>query len=192
MGISTSLIAASAADIRHTLTVTLQSTLNLPCILDRESTIREWMADPRGKAVFGPFYAQIEAQSRKMFGGDAERYGNDGAIGMDFMDMMNDMPLVSVLMFQQDALPMHRGRNGERAIDASPWHEKFIRPLHSRPVPFEENIGWWSVCITENVIGYNKQLHKDNSSLFRGRFRSLFSAPAFENWGTATISVKTS
>ena len=50
------LIAASAADIRHTLTVTLESTLNLPCILDKESTIREWMADPRGKAVFGPFY----------------------------------------------------------------------------------------------------------------------------------------
>jgi beta-glucosidase len=42
------LIAASAADIRHTLTVTLESTLSLPCILDRESTIREWMADPRG------------------------------------------------------------------------------------------------------------------------------------------------
>jgi beta-glucosidase len=100
------LIAASAADVRHTLTVTLQSTLNLPCILDKESTIREWMADPDGKAVFGPFYAQIEAQSRKMFGGDAERYGNDGAIGMDVMEMMNDMPLVSVLMFQQDALPM--------------------------------------------------------------------------------------
>ncbi len=26
---------------------------------------------------------------------------------MDFMDMMGDMPLVSVLMWQQDALPMH-------------------------------------------------------------------------------------
>lgn len=101
------LIAASAADIRHTLTVTLESTLNLPCILDKESTIREWMADPRGKAVFGPFYAQIEAQSRKMFGGGDERYGNEGGMGMDIMDMMNDMPLVSVLMFQANALPVH-------------------------------------------------------------------------------------
>ena len=62
------LIGSSAADIRHTLAVTLESTLSLPCILDRESTIREWMADPRGKAVFGPFYAQMEEQSRKMFG----------------------------------------------------------------------------------------------------------------------------
>ena len=100
------LIAASAADIRHTLTVTLESTLSLPCILDKESTIREWMADPRGKAVFGSFYTQIETQSRKMFGGGDERYGNESAIGMDIMEMMNDMPLVSVLMFQQGALPM--------------------------------------------------------------------------------------
>lgn len=100
------LIAASAADVRQTLTVTLESTLSLPCILDKESTIREWMADPRGKVVFGSFYAQIEAQSRTMFGGGDERYGDENAIGMDIMDMVNDMPLVSVLMFQQGALTM--------------------------------------------------------------------------------------
>jgi beta-glucosidase len=100
------LIAASAADIRQTLTVKLDSTLSLPCILDKESTIREWMADPRGKAVFGPFYPQVEAQSRKIFGGGDQRYGNESAIGMDIMDMINDMPLVSVLMFQQSALTM--------------------------------------------------------------------------------------
>ena len=102
------LIAASAADIRQSLTVTLESTLNLPCILDKESTIREWMADPRGNAVFGPFYAMMEAESRKMFGGSGEdeRYATDGAIGMDIMEMFSDMPLVSVLMFQQNALPM--------------------------------------------------------------------------------------
>ena len=100
------LLAASATDIRESLAVTLESTLRLPCILDKESTIREWMADPRGRAVFGAFYAQIEAQSRKMFGGGDERYGNESAIGMDIMDMMNDMPLVSVLMFQQNALTM--------------------------------------------------------------------------------------
>ena len=100
------LIAASAADIRQTLTVTLELTLSLPCILDKESTIREWMADPRGKTVFGPFYAMMETEARKMFGGGDERYGNEGTIGMDIMEMFNDMPLVSVLMFQQNALPM--------------------------------------------------------------------------------------
>ncbi|GAB4485582.1 MAG: glycoside hydrolase family 3 C-terminal domain-containing protein [Anaerolineales bacterium] len=102
------LVAASAADIRHRLTVTLESTLNLPCILDKESTIREWMADPRGQAVFGPMYAMMEAEARKMFGGSEEpRYGTESAIGMDIMEMFSDMPLVSVLMFQAGSLPMH-------------------------------------------------------------------------------------
>ena len=97
------LIASSATQIRHTLAVKLESTLNLPCLLDRESTVREWMADPLGRAAFGAFYPQMEEYSRKMFGGE----GGGSAIGMDFMDMLGDMPLVSVLMWQQDALPMH-------------------------------------------------------------------------------------
>jgi beta-glucosidase len=94
------LIGASATDIRCRSTVTLQSTLELPCLLDRESTIREWMADPRGKAVLGAFYEQMEVQSRKTFSSD----GNQDS--MDVMDMLLDMPLVSVLMFQQNALTM--------------------------------------------------------------------------------------
>ncbi|MCL7452786.1 MAG: glycoside hydrolase family 3 C-terminal domain-containing protein [Anaerolineae bacterium] len=98
------LIASSAADIRHTLTVTLQSTLTLPCLLDRDSTLREWLADPRGKDAFGPFYAQVEEQGRKMFGGGE---GDKDRLGVDFMDMLGDMPLVSVLMWQKIALPMH-------------------------------------------------------------------------------------
>ncbi|MFZ6026998.1 MAG: glycoside hydrolase family 3 C-terminal domain-containing protein [Chloroflexota bacterium] len=101
------LIGASAADIRHTLTISLESTLALPCIIDKESTIREWMADPRGKSVLGPIVTQIETQMRKTFGA-SERYGNDkdNGTGMDIMDMINDMPLISVLMFQQSALTM--------------------------------------------------------------------------------------
>jgi beta-glucosidase len=100
------LIGASAADIRCRLTVSLESTLNLPCVLDNESTIREWMTDPRGKAVFGSIYAQIEAGARKIFSGE-DRYGNEGAIGMDIMEMFNDMPMISVLMFQQGMFPIH-------------------------------------------------------------------------------------
>lgn len=101
------LITASATDIRHSLTVTLKSTLDLPCILDKESTVREWMVDPRGKKVFGPHYEKMETEARKMFGGGNERYGNDGVTGMDIMEMFNDMPLVSVLMFQQHAYDSH-------------------------------------------------------------------------------------
>jgi beta-glucosidase len=98
------LIASSAADIHHTLTVTLESTLDLPCILDRESTMREWMADPRGKAAFGPFYPGVEKRIHEMFGG---REDDESGIGIDAMAMMGDMPLVSVLMWQKGSLPMH-------------------------------------------------------------------------------------
>jgi beta-glucosidase len=102
------LIGASSADIRHTLTVTLESTLDLPCILDKESTIREWMADSCGKAVLGPHYARIEEEARKIFSSDDnERFATEGDIGRDVMEMSNDMPLVSVLMFQQVALDVH-------------------------------------------------------------------------------------
>jgi beta-glucosidase len=98
------LIASSAADIRYTLEATLESTLNLPCFLDWASTIREWLADPRGKVAFGPFYAQVEEGMRKMFGG---RDGDENTIGMELMAMMDNMPLVSVLMWQKSTLPVH-------------------------------------------------------------------------------------
>ncbi len=65
------------------------------------------MADPRGKALVSPLFARVETAARKMFGGDNERYGTEGAIGMDIMTMFSDMPLVSVLMFLRDALEKH-------------------------------------------------------------------------------------
>jgi beta-glucosidase len=95
------LIGASAADIRCSLTVTLESTLELPCLIDRESTIREWLADPRSSVVLMPIYEQIQARSRELFG-----TGDDEDASMDLMAMLGDMPLVSVLRFQQRALTM--------------------------------------------------------------------------------------
>ena len=102
------LIGASSADIRCRLSVTLESTLNLSCILDKASTIREWMDDSRGKVIFSSYYSRIETEARKMFGtGGEDRYASEGAMGMDIMDMFNDMPLVSVLMFQKSAWDKH-------------------------------------------------------------------------------------
>jgi beta-glucosidase len=102
------LIGASSVDIRCCLPVTLKSTLNLPGILDKESTIHEWMDDPRGKVIFGSYYSRIEAEGRKMFGsGGEDRYAGEGAKGMDIMDMFNDMPLISVLMWQKSAWDKH-------------------------------------------------------------------------------------
>lgn len=95
------MIGASSVDIRHSLTVTLQSTLELPCLIDKESTIREWMADPRGEVVLGPVLNQIQTNNRELFSAD-----EDDENGMDMIEMLADMPLVSVLMFQQSTLTM--------------------------------------------------------------------------------------
>ena len=89
--------------------------LTLPAIIivGREivvSALREWMADPRGKAVFGSYYRTMEANARKKFEGvDGEegRYATDGALGMDIMEMFNEMPIVSELLFQKEAWDKH-------------------------------------------------------------------------------------
>ena len=79
----------------------MESTLDLPSILNKESTIREWMADPRSAAVLGSLFEQIMANNNELFDTDS-----DGGIGMDVMEMMADMTLVNILVFQQSSLPM--------------------------------------------------------------------------------------
>jgi len=95
------LIGGSSADIRCMQTVTLQSTLELPCLLNRESTLRDWMEDPRGKRVFAPLFQQMAAQMQTAFGG-----GEGEGAGMDTMGFLMEMPLLGVLHFQEAALPM--------------------------------------------------------------------------------------
>ncbi|MFA5872818.1 MAG: fibronectin type III-like domain-contianing protein, partial [Anaerolineales bacterium] len=97
------LIGASVNDIRCIQTVTLQSTLELPCLLNRESTLRDWMEDPRGRRVFEPLFQQMAAQMRTAFGGGQD---GDGAVGMDTMGFLMEMPLLDILLFQEGALPM--------------------------------------------------------------------------------------
>jgi beta-glucosidase len=71
----------------------------LPCILDHESTVREWIADPKGYAVLQPLLLEMQKRFQGMLGGDE-------GIGMDALGMIMDMPLDSILRFQQDALPI--------------------------------------------------------------------------------------
>lgn len=92
-------IGASAADIRCTASLKLQSTLNLPSLLNPESTVREWEADPRGKQVSAPIMRQILEQMGKVFGGGEKP---DAAVSKELMDM----PLRSILHFQEESLPM--------------------------------------------------------------------------------------
>ena len=95
------LIGASSSDIRCTLTVTLQSTLELPCILNRDSTLREWTEDPRGMSVLVSLFQQsMNDQMMATFGGDGRK-----TIGMDPTGFMMDMPLMNMLNFLGSALP---------------------------------------------------------------------------------------
>lgn len=96
------LIGASSQDIRATLTVTLQSTVELPCLLNRESTTRQWMDDPRGKLVFGPMFEQMIAQLQAAMGVSE---GGEDELGMNMMGFLLDTPLLSVLSFQESVLP---------------------------------------------------------------------------------------
>ncbi|MBE3037708.1 MAG: glycoside hydrolase family 3 C-terminal domain-containing protein, partial [Chloroflexi bacterium] len=93
------LVGASSADIRCTQTVMLQSTLELPCLLNRESTLRDWMEDPRGKRVIAPLFQQMAGQMQTASGG-----GEGEGVGMDSFFM--EMPLLRVLHYQESTLPM--------------------------------------------------------------------------------------
>jgi beta-glucosidase len=96
------MIGASSADIRFTLTVTLQSTLKLPSLLDRGSTVREWLDDPSGKAAIEPFFQQILAQVKNRFGDGAEA---NKEIERELKGLM-DTPLLSILQFGEGELPL--------------------------------------------------------------------------------------
>jgi len=97
------LIGASSTDIRCVQTVSLQSTQELPSLLNRESTLRDWMEDPRGRRVFEPLFQQFTAQMRATF--DAHKV-EAGGIGMETMNFMMELPLRDIFYFQENSLPM--------------------------------------------------------------------------------------
>ncbi len=103
------LVGASAADIRCTETVTLECTLSLPSILNDESTVREWLDDPRGRVLFAPVYQRMRELVNATFGN--EEAGSD-AIGMSMDNFMMDMPLLSMLQFQEKEF----GRAGREVV----------------------------------------------------------------------------
>jgi beta-glucosidase len=93
------LIGASSADIRCKLSANLESTLALPSLLNRESTAREWLADPRGVVIFKPLMESAMGPMFKMLGG-----GEEGSLGMGESFVM-DTPLRSILGFAEQFLP---------------------------------------------------------------------------------------
>jgi beta-glucosidase len=91
------LIGASSADIRCSESVSLTSTQNLPCILDRHSTVRDWMEDPRGKLAAAALFEQINARMKEIFGGGE-------AEGRDTITFLMDMPLTDMLYYFDGSL----------------------------------------------------------------------------------------
>ena len=108
------LIGASSADIRQTLSVTLQSSVELPCILDRESSLVEWLEDPRGRQVLGGLYDEIEVGLGKYYGG--------GRIG-NYMEMIKNNPLYTVLIRAEKFL----SKNADELL------AEFLEQVHKLP-----------------------------------------------------------
>ena len=91
------LIGASSADIRCRQEVNLISTQELPCILSRQSTVRDWMDDPRGKRVAAGLFEQVNARMKAIF-------GEGEAAGQATMSFLMDMPLTDLLYFFEGTL----------------------------------------------------------------------------------------
>ncbi len=91
------LVGASSADIRLRASLTLRRGTALPCILDRDSTLREWLDDPRGRPVLAPMVEDVRRRVAALMGGDGEH-----VIGMDLMGFLMDMPLLNVLAMHEE------------------------------------------------------------------------------------------
>lgn len=92
------LIGASSADIRGCATVTLQSTLQLPTLLNDESTVRKWLDDPAGKQILRPIFDEL------MKNGGLFNTNDPSDDPMDLISFMLDTPLRSFFHFQEGSL----------------------------------------------------------------------------------------
>jgi beta-glucosidase len=101
------LIGASSADIRFTMTVTLQSSPGLPSLLNRSSTLRDWLNDPRGTVVADAEIQKLRSRMARHLGVHASE---NQAHGMDLTAFMLDMPLLSLFEMVENDLPEHPNR----------------------------------------------------------------------------------
>ena len=96
------LIGSSAQDIHLRETVTLESTLKLPSLLNKDSTLKEWLEDEKGQGIIGPIMQKMAAQMGAAMGASE---GED-AMGMNMMSFLMDLPLLSIFHFQDKLLPV--------------------------------------------------------------------------------------
>jgi beta-glucosidase len=84
------LVGSSSADIRLTQRVNLTEGTALPSILNIESTVGDWMKDPRGTELVRPIVPFLFMEGSTALG------------GIDMVTFFRDLPLLSVLEFQGD------------------------------------------------------------------------------------------
>jgi beta-glucosidase len=95
------LVGSSSADIRCRQSVTLQSTMNLPSILGRISTVRDWLADPKGYQILASYLKKLPLHVQEDFGGV-----KNGVIGIDVDHFKLDTPLANRLHSYESDLPV--------------------------------------------------------------------------------------
>ncbi len=100
------LVGRSSADICLQETVCLESSQVLPSTLRRESTLGEWLDDPRGVVVLQPVLEQMWSEMRV---GD-ESEDAPWASRTEALNWMRGMPLSRALRFAGDRLPMPPGQ----------------------------------------------------------------------------------
>jgi beta-glucosidase len=94
------LIGSSSEDIRCVQTVYLQSTVQLPSILNRQSPVRDWLEDPRGKQILASYLQKLPVKVRDGFGGargdsiamDMSTFTLDAPLQNKFHEFENDLP----------------------------------------------------------------------------------------------------
>ena len=97
------LVGASSSDIRGSLTVSLQSTMKLPSLLNRDSSLGEWLEDPRGKRVLEPLSQQMAKQMQATASGGREA---DPEVMADMMNYLKELPLGDIFNFVETDLTM--------------------------------------------------------------------------------------
>jgi beta-glucosidase len=98
-------VGASSADIRLQATVQLQSSMVLPSALTRESTMGEWMRDPRGAEVVQPVLESMKAAMGQRKGEDAAPVMTEEGL----MAMLDGMPLGSILRLSAAHMTLPEG-----------------------------------------------------------------------------------
>jgi len=97
------LIGASSKDIRLNTTVTLESTQELSSILNMDSTIRDWINDPKGKPIIDEIMTQ-RVNYIKSHNPDLEI--DEEQMKEELLSSAIDLPLLRVFKFAENLLPM--------------------------------------------------------------------------------------